>query len=41
MIVGTINEIINFLEKAQALGMTTLAELIEYLSGVETKKMRG
>lgn len=31
MIVGTINEIINFLEKAQALGMTTLAELIEYL----------
>lgn len=31
MIVGTINEIIIFLEKAQALGMTTLAELIEYL----------
>lgn len=31
MIVGTINEIINFLEKAQVLGMTTLAELIEYL----------
>lgn len=31
MIVGTINEIIIFLEKAQATGMTTLAELIEYL----------
>ena len=31
MIIGTINEIINFLEKAQALGMTALAEVIEYL----------
>lgn len=31
MIIGTINEVINFLKKAQESGMTTLAELIEYL----------
>ena len=39
MIIGTINEVINFLKKAQESGMTTLAELIEYLSGGETKKI--